>query len=459
MRFWKEHLHALIIVFILAGMAVGSLLNYSELAYKYDQSAFGFYLFNTLDLLGKLFLYALKMVIIPVIITSIVFGLGGMSKGARVGRIALRTIGYYLLTTGIAVIIGLVLVIVAKPGAGAGIEKTVAGLLKSRPDAAVQKKVDRAQAQLRKEGLEGLSGAPLMFIKLKNLAVSLMPQNAFRAMSDGKFLPLIVFSILLGVTLLSIREKAPMLLQFFEQAQMLFFALLGGIMYTAPIGFFALVATLAWTVGLEGVGTIWVYGVAVVAGLAIHGFIVLPLILWIFARRSPLEFAGKMRHALVMAFSTASSSATLPTTMRCAEENAGIDNDYASFVLPLGSTVNMDGTAIYESIALVTLYTAYVAAAGIPDATLGLAQLVIIFITVTLAAVGAAGVPGAGIFMLIMMMGTIKVGNTVGIPVHLIGLILVLDRPLDMMRTCINVWGDSVGAAVVSYQEGKSSST
>ncbi len=466
MSFWKRHLHTLIVVFILSGIVLGSVLQSSgapgpgkpvEQVAPGFASMLGFYFFHAIDLLGRLFLAALKMIIVPVVVVSIGYGLGGMSRGANVGRIALRTVLYYLLTTGLAVCTGLVLVTLFQPGSGEEIRQTVEGMLSqeasgSSSSGSLQAKIDRAQAQIEAEGLKGLEGAPLMVLKLKNLALSLMPSNVFQAMAAGKFLPIIVFSILLGTTLLLVRDQTPSLLVLFEELQTLLFTLLGAIMLTAPIGFFCIVTKLCWTVGLEGVGSVWVYGVTVLIGLAIHGLVILPTICWVFGRRNPIEFAGKIRNALVMAFSTASSSATLPVTLKNVEGAAGIKKDYASFVLPLGATVNMDGTAIYESIALVTLATSYAAASGIP---LGweMADMIVIFLSVTLAAVGAAGVPGAGIFMLILLLSTIRIGDTIGVPASLIGLIIVLDRPLDMIRTCVNVWGDSVGCVVVSNLE------
>lgn len=499
MAFWNKYLHTLIVVFILAGVVVGAGLRSAgvptaaevkqnnaaadaaaqqadpaaKLAGRHaaprdGTQAFGFYLHHVMDMLGDLFIAALKMVIVPVIVVSIAFGLGGMSKGANVGRIATRTILYYLATTGIAVTIGLILVSMVNPGKDTdpgpelgGLPKTVKEMLAKSEggaplDPSVKAKIERAQRQLEQQGIQDLRGFQLMFLKLKNLAVSLMPTNAVKVMADGQFLPLIVFSIILGATLLQIRERVPIVLQFFEQAQELFFAILNGIMLTAPIGFFALVGKLCWEVGIEGIASIWVYGVVVLAGLLFHGLVVLPTMCMVLGRRSPLEFAGKMKAALIMAFSTASSSATLPVTLMSVEEEAGIKRDYASFVLPLGSTVNMDGTAIYESIALITLATAYAAAAGIPFNP-SVMDLAIICITVTMAAVGAAGVPGAGIFMLIMLMTSIDLGGgNIGVPPELIGLIIVLDRPLDMVRTCINVWGDSVGCVVVSAMEERS---
>ncbi len=458
MDYWKRHLHALILIFIIAGILLGSLFNALNVPTEAGDTflrQLSFTFFQALDLLGTIFLAALKMVIIPVIVTSIAFGLGGMSKGAKVGRIAGRTIVYYICTTAIAVMIGLALVLVFQPGEGEQIAQTVAGMLENdtaNQPADIQAKIDRARGQIRAEGLEGLEGYSLMLVKLKNLAISLVPDNIAAAMARGQFLPIIVFSILLGVILFQVRDRTPALLKLVEEAQTLFFALLEAIMWLAPIGFFAIVAKLCWTVGLEGISTIWIYGVAVVLGLLLHGLVVLPLILRVFGKRSPWTYAKQLQEALIMAFSTASSSATLPVTLENVEKNAGVSKDSASFVLPLGATVNMDGTAMYESIALVTLIQAYAAATGI-DAGLGLGELFVIFITVTLAAIGAAGLPGAGIFMLIMMMTTVKVGDQVGLPPYLIGLILVIDRPLDMLRTCVNVWGDSVGCAVVDRLE------
>lgn len=449
---WKKRLNTFILVFIVGGIVCGSLLNVIGLSTTVQEDSifnFGFYLFQTLNLIGSLFLSALKMVIIPVIFTSIAYGLSSMSKGTNVGKVISRTVMYYFATTAIAVAIGLVMVKSFKPGNDQQLIGTVSQMLDSQqitPE--VRKKVSKAKSQLRKEGLEGLSGVPLMFVKMKNLVLSLMPSNIFTALSEGMFLPIIVFSIICGLVLLAIREQVSEIILLLEKLQTLFFTILSFVIICAPIGFFAIITELCWTVGFSGVSSIWIYALAVVIGLAVHALLILPIICRLFGGRSPFVYAGHVKNALLMAFSTASSSATLPTTINCVEKKAGISRDCTSFVLPLGATVNMDGTAIYESIALVTLMQAYAAATGIV-LNMGITDLIIVFITVTLAAVGAAGVPGAGIFMLIMLMSTVPVGDQLGIPPHLIGLIIILDRPLDMLRTCINVWGDTVGCAVI----------
>ena len=449
---WKRHLNFFILLFIVSAIVFGSLLNLLSVPTTIQRDSifnFGFYLFQSLNLVGSLFLAGLKMVIIPVIFTSITYGLSSMSKGTNVGKVINRTIIYYFATTAIAVAIGLVMVKSFAPGNDGGMISTVSQMLENNrvsPD--IRKKVSKANSQLRREGLEGLTGVPLLFVKMKNLVLSLMPSNIFSALSAGMFLPIIVFSIICGLTLLAIREQVSEVILLLERLQKLFFTILAFIITTAPIGFFAIICELCWTVGFSAISNIWIYAVAVVIGLMLHGLIVLPLVCKIFGCRSPIVYAGQVKNALLMAFSTASSSATLPTTMNCVEKKAGISRDSTSFVLPLGATVNMDGTAIYESIALVTLMQAYAAAIGVV-LDMGIVDLIIVFVTVTLAAVGAAGVPGAGIFMLIMLMGTVPVGDQIGIPPHLIGLIIILDRPLDMLRTCINVWGDTVGCAVI----------
>jgi Na+/H+-dicarboxylate symporter len=255
-----------------------------------------------------------------------------------------------------------------------------------------------------------------------------------------------------GGILTTLGERGRPVLAFFEAVNDVVMKMVHLIMYFAPLGVFALIAYRLGKAG--GGGLFWMelakllkYALTVITGLLIHGVFVLPIILWVLGRRNPARYAFNMGNALTTAFSTASSSATLPLTMECAEEKNSVSNRAASFVLPLGATVNMDGTALYEAVAAIFIAQAY----GVP---LAFPQQVVIFITATLAAIGAAGIPEAGLVTMVIVL------KSVGLPLEGIGLLLSIDWFLDRFRTTVNVWGDSVGAAIIDRLEsGYSSST
>ena len=278
-----------------------------------------------------------------------------------------------------------------------------------------------------------------------DMLVGLIPTNLFLAMAEMKVLPLIVFSLLFGGVLTTLGEKGKPVIAFFDGLNEAIMKIIHLIMICAPLGIFALVAARLGQAG--GFSGFWPelvklakYAMTVIVGLLIHGFITLPLILRFVGKRNFLNYSSNMLSALTTAFSTASSSATLPVTIECVEENNKISNRTASFVLPLGATINMDGTALYEAVAAIFIAQTY----GI---SLGPIQQVVIFFTATLAAIGAAGIPEAGLVTMVIVL------NAVGLPIEGITLILVIDWFLDRCRTTVNVWGDAVGAAVVEQLE------
>ena len=265
--------------------------------------------------------------------------------------------------------------------------------------------------------------------------------------AQGQALPVIFFSILLAIMITTLGDRSAILIEFFGALFEAIMKLVQLVIWMTPVGVFSL---LAWTVARIGLASfgqaIGGYMITVTVGLAIHGFIVLPIICRVFGKCNPYKFMHQMRQAMMTALGTDSSSATLPVTMECATENAGISKRSAGFVLPLGSTINMDGTALYEAVAVVFLAQAY----GIE---LGLPQLVLVAITATLAAIGAAGIPSAGLVTMVIVINAVNPGlEAMGkdtIPIAAIGLIIGVDRILDMMRTTVNVWGDAVGAKIV----------
>ncbi len=367
--------------------------------------------------LGDIFLRLLKMIIIPLIFTSLVSGIASLGNARAVGRIGIRTLIYYTITTTLAITVGLTLVNLIRPGTHLDLGST-------------------------SELPEGFSTATQT---LPEFLLRMVPDNILAAMAAGDVLPVIVFAILFGVflTLLNgpgveaVKKVVDGVLEIIQ-------ALTLAIVKLAPVGIFAL---LAREVARSGPGIIWdlrYYFVTVGLGLLIHAFVTLPLILLFLARRRPLVYGRKMAPALATAFSTASSSATLPLSMECAEREAGIPKGVVSFVLPLGATVNMDGTALYEAVAALTIAQMYGVALEIP-------QQALVLLTALLASVGAAGIPMAGLVMLVVVL------QAVGLPLEGIGTIIAVDRVLDMMRTATNVWSDLVGTAVVNRLEGSAS--
>lgn len=358
--------------------------------------------------LGDLFIKLLKMIIVPLIIASVIMGVADIGDVRRLGRLGGKTVLYYLSTTALAVILGIILVNIIQPGIGANLA------LQQHP----------------------IANPPSLIDTL----MGIVPANPFQAIVNMDMLPIIFFSILFGVVMTTLGKKSEPLLRFFRALNDVMMKMTHWIMELAPYGVFALMAVIVAETGSDIVVDLAKYMATVLIGLFIHGLIVLPLILKIFGKANPFQFAKDMSTALATAFSTSSSSATLPITMESIEENAGVDNTVSSFVLPLGATVNMDGTALYEAVAAIFIAQAY----GI-DLTFG--QQLLIIITATLAAIGAAGIPSAGLITMIIVL------KQVNLPLEGIGLITAVDRILDMVRTTVNVWGDSVGARTIAYSE------
>nr|VFK14047.1 MAG: Na+/H+-dicarboxylate symporter [Candidatus Kentron sp. LFY] len=360
--------------------------------------------------LGDLFLNALKMMILPLIIAAVISGVSSMGDIRKLGRVGGVTLGYYVMTTGIAVFIGLIMVNLIEPGIGLDIS---GGTI---PEGVSEKKD----------------------VGVTDIILSLVSPNLIASAVETQLLPIILWSILFAAALTTLGEKGRAVLDFFDGMNQAMMKLITWLMYFAPIGIFALVAGRLGQAGggeafLREIEAVLWHVVTVLTGLAAH-FAVLFLILLLIAKRGRNYLVGMLR-ALFTAFGTASSSATLPLTMECARENK-VDNRAVEFTLPLGSTVNMDGTAMYEAAAVMFIAQAY----GM-DMTLG--QQAIIFVTATLAAIGAAGIPEAGLVTMVIVLGA------VGLPLDGIGLLLAVDWFLDRFRTATNVWGDSVGAAVV----------
>lgn len=363
--------------------------------------------------LGDLFLRLLKMVIIPLIFASLVDGVASLGDARSVGRIGIRTLIYYTCTTAAAIVVGLTLVNFIRPGAG--LELAGAGALP-----------------------EGFSTTGQ---SLSEFLLRMVPDNVVAAMAEGQVLPVITFAILFGLVLSQLNGDGPAaVLRVVRGLLEVVQALTLAVVKLAPVGIFALLAREVARSGVEIFRELGFYFATVGFGLLIHASVTLPLILLLVARRSPFEYFRAGSPALATAFSTASSSATLPLTMECAEHRAGLSKDVSSFVLPLGATVNMDGTALYEAVAALTIAQMY-------NIHLGIGQQAIVLLTALLASVGAAGIPMAGLVMLVVVL------EAVGLPLAGIATIIAVDRVLDMLRTATNVWSDLVGTAVVARFE------
>lgn len=369
--------------------------------------------------LGEMFLDSLKMLVVPLIISSMIVGISGLGDIRKVGKTGLITLTFFMATTGIAVGIGLVMVNVLEPGAA--IEMTENKI----PEHVADKKA----------------------IGITDILKSFVSPNLIHSMANMEILPLILFSLVFGAVLTTLGEPGKQAIAFFDTVNTAIMKIVHLIMYFAPIGVFALIASKLGAAGggdlfLTELAKIGKYAWTVILALLIHGVLVLPVILYFVTGRNPLVYFKNLTPALTTSFSTASSSATLPVTIECAEENNQVSRKASLFVLPLGATVNMNGTALYEAVAVMFI-------AQMMGIEMGFAEQMIVLITATLAGIGAAGIPEAGLVTMVMVL------QAVGLPLEGIGMLLSIDWFLDRCRTTLNVWGDSVGAAVVDTLEEK----
>jgi len=390
------------------------------------------------QLLGGLFLRMLKMISLPLIITSLVTGITGLGQAGRLGKMFGRTMLYYLTTSMLAITIGLLMVNLIRPGiveqkAGAA----AVGAVGPEEPAAV------AEPAGGKQPKQGKRLSVVLYTQVKNL----IPDNPFEAAANGQFLSIIAFSLAFGMcTILVGGAAAERISELFEAAFQVMMKLTMCVISLAPLGVFCLMLSVTATQGAGIFSTLGWYMLAVACALAVHALVVLPAILHFVARRSPRRFAQAMSPALLTAFSSASSNGTLPLTLTCMEQRANISNRVGSFVLPLGATINMDGTALYEVVAVLFI-------AQFSGIDLSLSQQVIVAFTALLASIGAAGIPHAGLVMMVIIL------QAVGIPTESQGMIIAVDRVLDMARTTVNVWSDSCGCAVISRFEATGGST
>jgi proton glutamate symport protein len=369
---------------------------------------------------GEIFLRALNMIIVPLILLSITTGVASVGSGGNLGRLGLKTIGFYMLSTLMAIITGFFFVSVFKPGMGADLG-----------------------FKMPVEDISALSDS------FGQTLIKIVPTNIFEALMKGQMLSIIFFAILFGFFITKLNNKPQILLMdvFNGGLDVIMKITLFIIKFTA-IGIFSITAkVIAQQVNLgnnisEVISRLGLYFVTVLSSLLVHAFITLPLLVKVLGRANPIKHFKNMATPLLTAFSTSSSNATLPLTMEAVEDNDGVSNKIASFTLPLGATVNMDGTALYECVAVIFIAQAY----GI-DLTFS-QQLIVVF-TSLLAAIGSAGIPMAGLVMMAVVL------KAVGLPLEGIGLILAVDRILDMFRTTVNVYGDTCCAVIIAKSEGE----
>ncbi|MEE9212981.1 MAG: dicarboxylate/amino acid:cation symporter [Phycisphaeraceae bacterium] len=443
----KLNKHTFITIGILAGLILGGVVGQALFAaYESDVPAAALEGFQFVG--NTFFIGLLKMILIPLVASSVIVGVASIGDPSQLGKVGGLTVLYYFVTMVAAVVLGVVLVTTVAPGdpkgdgSGIGADVIAQGEVAYAQESQSTRQHVEAKAQAGRRGVPGA-----LWESFRNIATQMIPSNPIGAAAEGQILPVISFSLIFGIVLAVIGPRGRPLLSFFDSLFGAIMKLVDWILLMAPIGVFCLVA---WTVARLGAAEllkplIW-FMLTVIAGLAIHGLIVLPLVLWLFGRANPFVFMHQMRDALMTAFGTDSSSATLPVTIECAKQYGGVSKKSAGFVLPLGATINMDGTALYEAVAVIFLFQCY----GIE---LGPAEVGIVVVTATLAAVGAAGIPSAGLVTMVIVVEAVN--NSLGpsvptLPLAAVGIILGVDRILDMCRTTVNVWGDSVGAKIIT---------
>ena len=359
---------------------------------------------------GTLFLNLIKMIIVPLVLASIVVGTCGLGDVKKLGRIGGKTIVYYLLTTAFAVVLGLILANIFNVGAGFVIPSEI------KPAEASQ------------------------IPKFVDTLLNIIPTNPIKALADGNMLQIIAFALILGGGIVVLGDKGKAIYDFFNSLAEVTYKITGGIMGFAPYAVFALITPVVATNGPKVLLPLLSVIVIVYAGCFLHAALVYSSTLTLFAKFSPLKFFKGIFPAQAIAFTTCSSSATLPINMRCTEENLGVPKSISSFVLPLGATINMDGTALYQGVCALFI-------ANVFGLELTISQQFTIVLTATLASIGTAGVPGAGLIMLTMVL------QSVGLPLEGIALVAGIDRILDMARTTINITGDAACAVVMAASE------
>jgi Na+/H+-dicarboxylate symporter len=400
---------------MVAGIALGSIFNAVLNSSGVSESVFAIlntYLIDGLfDVVGRIFVASLKLLVVPLVLVSLICGSSALGDSARMGPIAGKTIGFYLFTTGLAVSIALLVASAIGPGQGLSLVTDTEFTAKAAP-------------------------------ALKDVIVNIFPTNPVKAMAEANMLQIIVFALLFGYAMSHAGEPGQRLAGFFRDAEAVVMRMVAILMEFAPYGVFALLARLFSNMGLGAILDLAGYFFTLAGLLVFHGFVVYPTLLRLFGGVSPASLLQKMRPVWAFAFSTSSSGATIPVTLRTVEKRLGVHNSVAGFTVPLGATINMDGTAIMQGVATIFIAQVY-------GVDLSAGALFGVVLTAILASIGTAGVPGVGLITLALVL------EQAGLPVEGIALIIGVDRLLDMLRTVINVTGDAVASVVVAKSEGQ----
>ena len=420
----KLALHWQILIAILLAVGAGLLVR-SGTTEDFAPNIFGIPFVSIFDYIGVIFLNGLKMIIVPLITSSIIVGVAGIGSGGNLGSLGGKTLLFYATTTLAAILVGLIIINAVAPGI---VDGQPAGEM-------LALEADIADISARVEG-KGVSDVAEVFKRM-------VPANIVKAAAEGQMLGMIFFAILFGYFMTHLAHQfAEPLFNFWNGVFHVMMSMTEWIMKFAPIGVFGLVAEVMVTAGFSAVKPLAVFAICVFVALLVHAFVTLPLMLRFIGKVRPYKTMSGALPAMLTAFSTASSSATLPVTMDCVEDNIGVSNKISSFVLPLGATVNMNGTALYECAAAVFLAQAY----GL-ELTLGVQFSIVVIALLT--SIGVAGVPSASLVAIAIILAA------VGLPVEAIGVLMVFDRILDMCRTSINIWGDTCCATIVARLEGE----
>ncbi|MEM1080021.1 MAG: dicarboxylate/amino acid:cation symporter [Pseudomonadota bacterium] len=397
-----------ILLGLVLGLIFGVLLNITVADQEWAQA---FVINGVLAVVGEVFVRFLSMLVIPLVFVSLITGVSSLSDPKKLGRVGGKAVGLYMLTTGIAITLALIAAIIVQPGVGANPAEIVEREIAAQPS-------------------------------FGQVLIEMVPRNPIEAMANGEMLPVIIFAILVGLSIAMSGEPGKRIGSLFSDLNTVIMRLVGFVMMLAPYGVFCLIAGLGATTGWETFLGVLKYVILVLVMLVVHATVTYSVLLKVLAGLNPIVFFKNMRAVLAFAFSTASSGATIPVTLRTVEQRLGADNKVASFTVPLGATINMDGTAIMQGIA-----TGFIAQYFGVD--LSLSQYLMVVVMVIMASVGAAGVPGVG---LILLAGVLA---SVGLPAEGIALILGVDRVLDMTRTAVNVSGDAAVTCIVAKSEGE----
>jgi Na+/H+-dicarboxylate symporter len=396
-----------ILIGMVLGFILGSAIHFISL--DEDGMAMSFFVNGLFDVGGKVFVNSLKLLVVPLVFVSLVCGASNLSDGTSMGRIGIKTIGLYLFTTAIAIALALMVATAVNPGLGINLATETEFIAKESPS-------------------------------IKQVFINIFPTNPIKAMAEGNMLQVIVFALLVGVSINHCGEAGQRVRATMNDWDAVIMRLVMMLMSVAPIGVFCLMVTLFANMGFSAIADLIKYFMTVVFVLILHFFVTYGLMMRFMANLSPVTFYKKFSPVMAYAFSMASSNATLPVTLETVEKRIGVKNEVASFTVPLGATINMDGTAIMQGVATVFISQAY-------NIDISMTGYLMVILTATLASIGTAGVPGVGLITLALVL------TQVGLPVEGIALIIGVDRLLDMLRTAVNVTGDATVSTIVARSE------